>query len=670
VTSGASVLLIAIGVAVLVGWALDMPLLKGLSGEITMKANTAACLVAAGIALPLVRGRGRVAVLAGQLLALLIALVGFLTLTEHLFAWDLGIDQRLFVEIPGAVATASPNRMGPNGATSLTLAGLALCCLGSATKRAVTIAQLLAAITAVLALVPIIGYIYGARELYTIARFTGIAVPTGVSLLILSVGILTARPHVGPMAALLSEASHGAMARRLLLPAIALPLGLGYLRVVGERYGLYDAGLGAAMFATIFIVLLFVTIWRTAVALETTHGALRSVEDALTETEHRFRSLADQAPVMIWVEEANSRIWFNKRWFEFTGAPVEDLAWRERVHPDDLADYDRTWLAAARSNTSYSHQYRVRRADGQYAWVLETATPRLPAHGAHSYVGSCIDISELRQAQQDRDELLIRERTAREKAERADRAKDEFIAALSHELRTPLNAILGWMHMLQEGTLPNASRDKATSAVARNAGVLARLIEDLLDTSRIATGHLDLSCATLDMATVVNAAVESTLPAARAKKVEVMLTVDRSVPQVFGDAQRLQQVVWNLLSNAIKFSAEGGRIRVRLWSDTDAVMVSVRDEGEGIDPAALPQVFERFQQVDASPLRAQTGLGLGLYIARHITHLHGGRLTAHSDGPGRGAEFTMRIPMTAADLVPAHHGRQTDAARDLPPHPA
>jgi signal transduction histidine kinase len=253
---------------------------------------------------------------------------------------------------------------------------------------------------------------------------------------------------------------------------------------------------------------------------------------------------------------------------------------------------------------------------------------------------------ELQRAQLALSDLLELERTARQKAEQADRAKDEFIAALSHELRTPLNAILGWMYMLRNETVPDAAKGKAAEAVVRNAGLLARLIEDLLDTSRIATGRLELAMAPLDLKAVVQAAIESVLPASEQRGVVVTLESDPAVPSLSGDAQRLQQVIWNLLSNAIKFSPPGATVAVRTSAHNGSAVVTVRDSGTGIDPAFLPRIFDRFQQADSSPAREHGGLGLGLYIASHLTELHGGSLEARSDGDGTGAEFTLRLPIT------------------------
>ena len=644
-STAAGAFVMAVGLVVLAGWIFGLPALKSVWGQITMKANAAIGLLACGLALYLSDSESRAGRMVGRAGAVAAGVLGVLTLSEHLVGWNPGVDELLFTEEPGAAATTSPGRMGPNSSLSLTLGSIALLCLYRASPRAITCAQVLGALMAVLALIPVVGYLYGAAQLYALARYTGIALPTGIAFLVLSAGILAARPDAGPMTALMSESAHGVMARRLLVPAIIIPLLLGYFRMHGERLGLFDAGLGVSLFAVSVMVLLSATIWRTAVALGQSERARRSVEQALTETESRFRMLADQAPVLIWVEEDGSRVWFNRRWYEFTGMAEGDVAWTDRVHPDDLAECHRVRAEAARERRAYSHQYRVRRADGQFAWVLETASPRFPAGEPGRYVGSCVDVTDLRRAQQDRDELLVRERAAREEAEREGRSKDDFIAALSHELRTPLNAILGWMQMLQQGALSDARRREAIEIVARNAKALARLIEDLLDISRITLGRLELSRTAVDLNGVVRAAVESLAPSSHAKGIRIETYLEDALPAVEGDAHRLQQVVWNLVSNAVKFSPQGSSVEVQSSVAGERVRVAVRDRGDGIDGALLASVFERFRQGDSSLSRRYGGLGLGLSIVKQLTELHGGTVSAHSDGLGKGATFIIELPV-------------------------
>jgi signal transduction histidine kinase len=258
----------------------------------------------------------------------------------------------------------------------------------------------------------------------------------------------------------------------------------------------------------------------------------------------------------------------------------------------------------------------------------------------------------LHRSEEQRRELLESEQQARLEAQRANRAKDEFLATLSHELRTPLNAILGWTSLLATEQLDAATTRKALGIIERNTRVQAQLIEDLLDISRIVTGKLRLAMKPLSFHGVLNAAIESVRPVAEqsAVRIELVLNEDATVQ---GDQARMQQVVWNLLTNAIKFTPAGGWIRVTASRDGDRIRAIVTDSGAGISPEFLPYVFDRFRQEDGAATREHAGLGIGLSIVRHVVELHGGLVTAHSEGEGRGASFTVEFPVAvgAAETV-------------------
>jgi signal transduction histidine kinase/CheY-like chemotaxis protein len=230
-------------------------------------------------------------------------------------------------------------------------------------------------------------------------------------------------------------------------------------------------------------------------------------------------------------------------------------------------------------------------------------------------------------------------------AQEANRVKDEFLATLSHELCTPLAAILSWSHLLKGGRLDPDRRARAIETIERNAKTQARLIEDILDVSRVITGKLRLELRPVELVGATAAALDAVRPAAEAKGVELVTALAEGVGVIRGDPDRLQQVVWNLLSNAIKFTPAGGRVEVRLVRAGREAELHVTDTGEGIRPDFLPHVFERFRQADSTSTRAHGGLGLGLSIARHLVELQAGRIEAHSEGVGRGATFTVRFPI-------------------------
>ena len=233
----------------------------------------------------------------------------------------------------------------------------------------------------------------------------------------------------------------------------------------------------------------------------------------------------------------------------------------------------------------------------------------------------------------------------RAKAEAANRAKDDFLATISHELRTPLNAIIGWSHMLQRGNLDEDIVSRAVATIERNAKAQAQLIEDILDVSRVISGRLRLNNERIDLASIINAAVDSVQLAADSKDINLSVVMDTSVRHTSGDSHRLQQVVWNLLSNAIKFTPAGGRVEVRLERVESDLQIRVSDTGQGISSDFLPFVFDRFHQADTSSTRRHGGLGLGLAIVRHLIELHGGSVYAESPGEGCGAIFTVRLPL-------------------------
>jgi signal transduction histidine kinase/ActR/RegA family two-component response regulator len=254
------------------------------------------------------------------------------------------------------------------------------------------------------------------------------------------------------------------------------------------------------------------------------------------------------------------------------------------------------------------------------------------------------EVIERKKAEQQRDELLQSERAARVEAERNSRMKDEFLATLSHELRTPLNAILGWTSLLEQESLASSVAE-GVEVIARNARSQKQLIEDLLDMSRIISGKIRLDVQRVELATVIESAIATVRPAAEAKGVRLQVTLDPIAGPVKGDPGRLQQVVWNLLSNAVKFTPKGGRVQVSLERVNSHLEIVVADSGDGIKPEFLPHVFDRFQQADSSTTRKYGGLGLGLSIVKQIVELHGGTVKAKSPGAGKGATFTVVMPL-------------------------
>jgi signal transduction histidine kinase/ActR/RegA family two-component response regulator len=280
-------------------------------------------------------------------------------------------------------------------------------------------------------------------------------------------------------------------------------------------------------------------------------------------------------------------------------------------------------------------------------------------------------MAQIREANERLVVATVHAQTMTENAEHANHLKDEFLATVSHELRTPLNAVLGWARMLGSKQLPPGRAKHAIAVIERNASALAHLIDDLLDVSRIVAGTLHLAPQAVDLGAVAQAAVDAVQPLAASKNVRLTFSSDRAaIDTVTGDAGRLQQIIWNLLANAIKFTAEDGRVDVFIQRSQDQMEVKIVDTGQGISPDFLPHVFERFRQADDAGAQRHTGLGLGLAIVRQLVELHGGTVHAASQGVGRGATFTVRLPIATsgarADEAAALGERRTAASTASP----
>jgi PAS domain S-box-containing protein len=270
-----------------------------------------------------------------------------------------------------------------------------------------------------------------------------------------------------------------------------------------------------------------------------------------------------------------------------------------------------------------------------------------------SVLSLVLDVTAKQSAEEERAAALLRERDARRHAEEADRLKDEFLATLSHELRTPLTSILGWASMIRNGEVEGANATRAIETIERNARSQARLIDDLLDVSRIITGNLRLDLHPLDLAPIVDAALDALRPTADVKGIQLRTRFQPGECLVKGDPNRLRQVLWNLLSNAIKFTQRGGSVNIDLTCVESTARLTVNDTGEGISAEFLPYVFDRFRQAEGSISRKQGGLGLGLAVVRHLVELHGGTISAESEGLGHGSVFIVDLPLAQERRDPA-----------------
>ncbi|MDQ3322712.1 MAG: PAS domain S-box protein [Acidobacteriota bacterium] len=381
----------------------------------------------------------------------------------------------------------------------------------------------------------------------------------------------------------------------------------------------------------------------------------KRIEDALRQSEEQYRIVAETASdAIISIDEQSIILFINRAATRIFGYEIEQMIGQNlsMLMPEYLRELhaagQRRYIETGKRHLHWEHvEVPGLHRDG-HEFPLELSFGEYNKRGRHVFIGIARDISERKQVEVEREQLLQREQTARAQAEEANRIKDEFLATVSHELRTPLNAILGWSSLLRSGRLDTEASVRALETVERNARAQSQLIDDLLDISRIITGRLRLSVHTIELAAVIESSVEAVRPAAEAKEIRLQTLIDPKAGPISGDADRLQQIFWNLLSNAVKFTQKRGRVQIRLEQINSHVEITVSDTGKGIASEFIPHVFDRFRQADQTTTRRQGGLGLGLSIARQLVEMHGGTIRAESEGEEKGTSFVVKLPRLIA----------------------
>ena len=524
-------------------------------------------------------------------------------------------------------------------AFAFTLIGIASLWAALAPRRGGAIA-LLAGVALAIALLILLGHAYSARPFYELGGDEPARAGSALGCALLALALLLARPSF-PLSRVLAADSMGADHLRSTLPVLlALPVGVSLVTLAGLRAGLYGENVAFALFTILAMAglgLLGAASARRIDALARDRAVLEGL----------FQRTFDNASVGVARLDAQGR-WqhVNARLCEIVGWPREELIGRPAdaiTHPDDLAAERALFERLARGELDSQHtEKRTLTKEGHRVWVDNfLSAERDPDGRVTGYAAIVQDVGARK---------------------RAERAKDEFFALVSHELRSPLHVLGGWLSVLRHESDPQL-RERALAIAERSAALLGRLIGDLLDASRIASGKLEIEHEVFDLQEIVQAVVTSFEPLARSRQVELRLALPDATPFVAGDAARIEQVVRNLIDNALKFTPPGGRVEVALARSGGETTLAVSDTGQGIAPELLPRVFDRLTQGEGGPRGAQRGLGLGLSIVRHLVERHGGRIEAHSDGVGRGARFVVRLPEAPMPrrLAPLALADETDA---------
>jgi PAS domain S-box-containing protein len=757
------------GAITLLGWATGVRLLTDwLSVGISMFPNTAMCAVLSGLALMLyTMGRRRWRPLQITC-ALAVAAVGGLTLCEHLSGINFGLDTLLFEGNWGQAAAASPMRMGPPASTAFLLAGAALVLLNRGLSARRTSA-IFAIVVVTIPMLSLIGYLYGAAQMYTIPSLTGISLQTASVLLLLGAGLVASTPECEPMRSALDQGAGGLLVRRAFPLVVLAAIALGWLRVWLQNAGLVDTAVGTASRTLVEIALLALLLWWAAATVRLHEWALRDSEAKVRRQAAQLSALLETAAVgmhrvgpdgtILWVNDAeldmlgytrdeyvghpiaefhadrgviadilarlhrgekllehpaqmrckdgslksvlidSSVLWDEGRFIhtqcftrdvtdrkraaethELLAAIVEAsddavvsktldgviTSWNggaerifgysaaeavgrgiELIIPPDRLGEERDILARLRRGERIEHFETLRRAkDGRLMDISLTISPVRDATGR--VVGAskiARDITDRKRAELERDEN--------------NRRKDEFIAILAHELRNPLAPVRNAARYLKLKAPPQPDLQRAVDMVERQVAQMSRLIDDLLDVSRISRGMLELRRERVSCEEVVEAAIDVCRDDINAKGHRLQVSMPSAAIELEADRERLVQILSNLIGNATKYTPAGGDIAVTVGAAEHVLRVSVRDNGIGIPPEKLTEIFDLFARVDRTFDR-QDGLGIGLTLVRQLVELHGGAIQARSAGVGHGSEFVLELPIVASTPVRAVAPQDTE----------
>jgi signal transduction histidine kinase/CheY-like chemotaxis protein len=679
----------AVGAASLCGWALDVPqVTRWTGGDISMQPNASLATAACGAAILVLRfgPRGLAA-----LLGALVACLGAATLVEHVAGMDLGIDRVfLFDRKWGSLSTVTPGRMGPPAATSFVLLGAAFAAAASgrasaSPSRLRRASPFLAIVVALIMLFSLTGYLLGASPLYTTPWLSAIALQTSVVLFAVAAGLVAVQTGLEPMRTLTDPGGGGTLARRTLPAIVLLPPLLGLLRTMGEDAGMFGPGTGRALLIVSLTILLLAILWSAVVDIARRDATRRRAEARLADELTNSRLLQGVSASLAGAEDPDA---FHARVLDAArgimraqcasiqalrnaGEPSLELLSHRGFAAEAAAHWARV-TAGSESTCGAALRDAARvvipdvDADDRLRGTKDLESFRLcgirsvqttpllsrsgellgmiSTHWSEPHEPSERDLRNFDILARLTADVLER-RVAEQRLRDADRRKDEFLATLAHELRNPLAPVMSSLEILRRSAGDPVTLETARDTMQRQMSQLVRLVDDLLDMSRITSNKLALRKEPVTLARVLREAVEASLPSVDAAGHRLLVSVPPAPVPLHADATRLTQVFANLLNNAAKFTDPGGEISLSAERSGDEVTVTVRDDGIGMAPDRVDTVFDMFTQIDGRADRPQSGLGIGLTLVKRLVEMHGGSVTAQSEGLGRGSAFTVRLPV-------------------------
>lgn len=566
-------------------------------------------------------------------LAVLTSLLGVLTLVDYILGINFALDHFGLTESSKVHPPLAARPTAPNAAFCLTVLGVLL--YFHSFKSWLKFAQALAVLLIVLSVVNLISYLFEAHQLYQFAQYIRISPYTAVCLLLLAFSVLLSRPETGLIRILIRRTASGLFARRLMLAALIAPPLIGWLCLVGQEKGIISDSTSSALVATGTILLFVGLVWRIAETIE-------SSEDEARINQARFKTIAEAIPTLVWTSSADGNVtYYNRQWYAYTGLnknESEGWAWRQVIHPDDVEETLQCWLESLKKGVSLEREHRIRRAeDGEFRWHLVRAIPLFDDdNNITEWFGTLTDIHEQKLAA----ESLLQ---SKEIAEKANFAKTQLLANMSHEIRTPIGAIIGFTELMKNPLSTESEKQNFMQIIEKNSQNLLRLIDDILDLSKVEAGKIAIEKANFKLTHFL--ADFSSVMALKAedKGIKFVLRFEGQLPeQISSDQLRLRQVLSNVVGNAIKFT-ESGSVEMCVKFVAPSLIFTVADTGPGISQENMDKLFQAFGQVDPSLTRKYGGTGLGLLLSRRLSRALGGDLILQKSQLGVGSTFRVHI---------------------------